>query len=279
MNPYSVLLDEYGLIELAGEDRREWLQGQVTGDVAKLEAGEHRSFCFVEPTGGILAAVDAWALPDRFLMMTARERIPAVLDRIERMTILEDVVAKEVAAVGLSVLERVEIDGLVLPTHRFGREGWDLWASPEAIDGLKRVFPPLGTEAAEALRLESGLPRWGVDMGSKTLPPELGAEFERRHVDYDKGCYTGQEVLMRLHSRGHTNRTWVGLVAEKRLIVGESVLHEGRTVGTVSSIAESSVLGAIAAATLRNEATEAGARVVIGGVEAEVRPMPLLRRA
>ena len=280
----AIPLREDALVELTGEDRLDWLQGQVTGDVSGLKPGARRAFCFVEPTGGLLAVIDAWALPDRILLSTARSRVPDLLGRIERMTILEDVSAKVadlqgVALLGSGAEQRAKVGGehYRLPSDRFRHEGWEIWASSAEIDALAREIPPVGTSASEAFRLQAGIPRWDVDMGPKTLPPELGPDFEARHVSYDKGCYTGQEVLMRLHSRGHTNRTWVGLLSPIPLKVGDEALFGGKPVGRITSTADSPDWGPIAAAILRNEATQPGTRVAVGSEEAEVRPMPLLR--
>jgi folate-binding protein YgfZ len=250
-----VLPHDFGLIELRGDDRLEWLQGQATNDVAGLRPGGHVAFCLCEPTGQLLAVLDAWAFEDRIVLRTERERIPAVLERVETMTILEDVAARETDDV------------------------------PEAVrEAAARLADP-DPERAEARRIASGVPRWGADMGPRTLPPELGPAFEAAHVSYRKGCYTGQEVLMRMHSRGHTNRTWVGLVADRPMRPGEPVVSEGKEVGRIASASPAAIAldGApaepryVAAATLRNEAASEGARVRVGGVEAEVRTMPMLR--
>ncbi len=288
-------LREWSLLELTGDDRLEWLQGQATGDVRGLTPGNRRSFCLCEPTGQILAVLDAWALPDRIVMTTSRELAKAVLARVERMTIMEDVVAAERGWEGVSVqgpeaaqklegrLDLPEGDAgttvwegrevWLLRSNRAPHGGWDVW-SP-AGTGLAERFPTIAFEAYEAARIVAGVPRWGVDMGPRTLPPELGPDFEARHVSYDKGCYTGQEVLMRMHSRGHTNKTWIGLVADSPLPVGAEVVHEGKPAGLVSSAAGPTELGFVGAATLRNEATQPGTCVLVGGVEAEVRRMPL----
>lgn len=233
----SSLPSDRALIELTGDDRLEWLQGQATNDVRCLIPGSSLSFCFCEPTGQLVAVLDAWAFEDRILMATAHERAAAVLERIERMTILEDVVAREVAS-----------------------------------EPSKSV-----SDEAEARRIAAGVPKWGADMGPRTLPPELGPDFEARHVSYEKGCYTGQEVLMRMQSRGHTNRTWIGLIADAPLTAGERVLHEGKEVGRVSSASPYPLeVGFVAAAVLRNEATAEGVVVEVGGGKAEVRRMPIV---
>lgn len=283
---------------MTGEDRREWLQGQATNDLRALAAGQRTSFCFCEPTGQTLAVIDAWETGDRILLTTAADRAAAVLDRVERMTILEDVEAC------LTDLQIVSVQGptasedlgrlldlsqtksaygrsvaWVCPSDRTGCGGWDVWLSPEESERLRAAFPPALPQAVEIARIEAGIPAWGADVGPKTLPPELGDAFEARHVSYAKGCYTGQEVLMRMHSRGHTNKTWVGLVAAHPLALGEEVSLAGKVVGIVTSSAISPRYGPIGAGMLRNEATEEGMQVQVGGVEAVVRRMPILRPA
>ena len=118
------------------------------------------------------------------------------------------------------------------PSDRTGEGGWDVWASKSSLDAWREGFEILDPELS---RILAGIPKWGAAVGPRTLPPELGPAFEASHVSYSKGCYTGQEVLMRIHSRGHTNRTWVGLVSDAPLCVGASVLYEDREVGRVSS--------------------------------------------
>ncbi|RYG21157.1 hypothetical protein EON82_19310 [bacterium] len=300
----AVLLDtsEWTCLELHGDDRLEWLQGQATNDVRGLTPGKSLSFCLCEPNGSLLAVLDAWALEDRILLTTARELEQAVLDRVERMTILEDVTAVvsskflvSIQGVGVdqALGELFELpsaeagtvrlqDGGVfaLRSRRTSAGGWDLWADSTLANEIAQRFPEASVEDYEAERIVAGIPKWGVDMGPKTLAPELGPDFEARHISYQKGCYTGQEVLMRIHSRGHTNKTWVGLLASSPVPLGASVEHDGKSVGMVSSSAASpSSPGFIAAATLRNEAAQEGEQVTVGGVEATVRPFPLARDA
>ena len=221
------------LIELSGDDRLEWLQGQATNDVRGLTPGGRVSFCLCEPTGQILSIVDAEALDDRILLAVPEVTADAVLARVERMTIMEDVAA--------------------------------------------RLLGPSEGASDEAARIEAGIPRWSVDVGPKTLPAELGPAFEAGHVSYAKGCYTGQEVLMRMHARGHANKTWVGLVSASPLAAGDEVRCDGERVGAVSSAAPSPRFGWVAAATLKNRAVAEGTKVQVGGVDAEVRAMPIDR--
>src|SRR4051812_48809510 len=83
------------LISLTGDDRKGWLQGQVTNDLRKFEAGASSTFCLCSATGQIQAVTDAWAVSDRILLSASHEVLPAVLRRAEEMVILEDVIAAD----------------------------------------------------------------------------------------------------------------------------------------------------------------------------------------
>ena len=297
-----VELPEVRAIELRGDDRKGWLQGQATNDLRELHPGGSARFCLCSPTGQLLAICGIWSLPDRFLITTDASAMPALLERIERMVILEDVVARDLSdSHGLisvqgpdasealrTILDLPALDcadspsGVsVLRDDRTGRGGWTL-AVPRS-DGqiraaLAKLLPVSSSEGVEVVRLEAGIPAFGRDTTPKTLPPEMGRAFVERHVSYNKGCYTGQEVIMRIHSRGHTNRTWVGLVAKGPVEPGALIESGGQQVGVVTSASVSPRLGPIAAAMIRNEFAVAGTEVDISGVSAEVRDMPLLER-
>jgi folate-binding protein YgfZ len=122
---------------------------------------------------------------------------------------------------------------------------------------------PAGLATWEVARVEAGRPEWGVDMDDNTLVQEANLD-ELNAVSYTKGCYTGQEVVARVHFRGHVNRTLRGLKAEgsepprTRATLFDS---EGKSVGDVRSTAVSPRLGGIALALVRRE-VENGARLV-----------------
>jgi folate-binding protein YgfZ len=294
------------LIEITGDDRRAWLQGQVTNDLRGVQVGDSIAFCVCSPTGQMVAACDMWSLPDRFLLRAHRASLPALLERLETMVVMEDVHGRDLTPnyrlicvqgptatrdlkelvdlptldAGLAEFEGIEL--ICLRSNRTGLGGWDLLLPLDAKKAAKKLesaFPTVSEAVFQAARLEAGIPRFTVDMDEKTLPPEMGSHFESKHVSYSKGCYTGQEVLMRLHARGHTNRTWVGLVAEEPLVAGDAVKHPRRPdAGMVTSAAFSPQFGYIAGAMLRNEFAFDGERVTVGegNIEAEVRPFPLL---
>ena len=131
---------------------------------------------------------------------------------------------------------------------------------------------------ADALRLEFGNPRWGQDYDERTLPPELGEAFAARHVSYAKGCYVGQEVMMRIHARGHTNRTWVGLLASGSVTAGSAIRSASREkAGKVTSVARSPEFGVLGAGFVHRDDALDGTEVWIDGFRADVRPFPLRR--
>lgn len=133
---------------------------------------------------------------------------------------------------------------------------------------------PVGFEAVEIRRIEAGIPRYGSDMDSKTLPQETG---QMHALSFTKGCYIGQETVERIHSRGHVNRQLVGLRFEGKCDVARDmmVLVKGHPSGFLTSTAYSFGLRrTIALAYLRRESAEPGTPTMIGSNPAEVTALP-----
>jgi folate-binding protein YgfZ len=142
------------------------------------------------------------------------------------------------------------------------------------IEALRaRGAAPVGEPAAECLRIESGRPRYGVELDDTVIPQEAG--LNDRAVSFTKGCYVGQETVARLFYRGKPNRHLRGLRCQAPVAPGDAVAHEGRQVATVASSAVSPRFGPIALALVRREAPP-GSAVAIGGegVEATVVELP-----
>jgi len=141
-----------------------------------------------------------------------------------------------------------------------------------------------GWQAFETARLESGIPRFGVDMDESNLPLECG--IEERAVSYHKGCYIGQEVINRVHSFGHVNRELRGLRLADDLRSlpqkGDKLFHDGKEIGYVTSAVQSPVLGGnIALGYVRREANQIGTeltlRTAAGDRPATIVPLPFVR--
>ena len=129
-------------------------------------------------------------------------------------------------------------------------------------------------EAAECLRIESGRPRLGVDMDAETMPQE--AAINERAVDFEKGCYVGQETVARLHWRGKPNRHLRGLRLSEPVERRTDILLGDKVVGRISSVCVSPHFGPIALALVRREAAP-GDMVRAGAAEAEVVELPFGR--
>jgi folate-binding protein YgfZ len=260
-------------IRLSGADVTDWLQGQVTQDLLGTATGDTSALCVCKATGQIEAVGvarndgNAWTL--------SLHGGEALLKRIETMVFLEEVEVESVIRGGFSVQGRMALPiGTAVPNDRTGRGGFDCFEAPHPTS---LQLPPAVYDAAT---LETGTPLFDVDIGARTLPAELGERFLHKHVSFNKGCYVGQEVLMRLHSRGHTNRTWVVLTCEALPTPGSVRSPSGEAAGAITRTAMSPRFGHLAAAFVKNEYAATGTEVIAessdGPVTARVHARPLL---
>ncbi|MBS1714381.1 MAG: hypothetical protein JST30_08600 [Armatimonadetes bacterium] len=256
----AVVRIEGALVRLSGADVETWLQGQVTNDLRRLVGRSFLDACLTKATGQLEAVVRVWKDDVAWILQTSDL---AVLERrISDFVILEDVVLDVLSTEVWTWQSPVPVPG-DRPSPRTGPFGSDLATRPADV-------PEADVEAWRTVCLEQGLPVVGSDTDSKTLPPELGVRFEKAHVAYDKGCYVGQEVLQRIHSRGHTNRTWVVLSCGADVLPGSDVVQDGAKVGNVTRSCTSPRFGALAGAMLANRATETGTVLSVGDVPARV---------
>lgn len=303
------LTGHLSVFSVAGEDRKAWLNGQVTNELRSFLPGSSADFCLCKPTGQILALNRAGAFEQEMCVITDASAGLAWRDRFESSIIMEDVQWAEVVDNCVLTLqgpnatrrlgELVEIPALdcgvatlgkaeirLVRSNRTAFGGWDVFVpkiQKAVIKKFKEAFPEVPSLSLAICGLEAGHPRIGTDVDAKTMPPELGPAFEARNVSYSKGCYTGQEVLMRIHSRGHTNRTWVALQADAPMKAGDRLLHMGRTeVGIVTTAFDSPRYGYIAGAMVKNQAAFDDEIVTVSPdgqtpFEAVIRHFPIVR--
>ena len=187
-------------------------------------------------TGNNFAEFLSFLVSEFVLADLPRANVSKILSLLERFIIMEDVELKDLSAdVGCFALQgsRVfeiwdfehwaEDDPLrglwkhfkTMPADYTGANGFNAYfamSDKEALLGeiLENGVVEVGPEAQEILRVEAGIPKYGVDMDETTLAPEAG--LMATHISLTKGCYVGQEIVARIHSRGHTNRALTGLV-------------------------------------------------------------------
>jgi folate-binding protein YgfZ len=246
------------IFRLTGGDRVRYLNGQVSNDVRKLIPQESIHACVMTSKGKMCADIFVAAGPDYLLADAEPSLQESLAVRLERYVISDDVTIEDVTG----EYELIHLMG-VPPSffsgngpsmekrrsRRYGRNGWDIFVKREDFGAvwswLAEHLPVIDGEMLETLRIEAGVPRWGFELGEDTIPVEAG--LEKTAIDYNKGCYIGQEIISRLKSIGHVNRQLHGFVSQDAppLIPGMR-LHipgnSGREAGWLTSACHSFAL-------------------------------------
>jgi folate-binding protein YgfZ len=307
-----------GLIELTGSDRLRWLNGQVTNDVKDLKPGEGTLAAVLNVKGHILADLAMYGLSGAVWIDLNRDRAQIVRDTFDRYIVADDVVAENasdryahlmvvgrdaqrflVEAVGEGgkdlpawrhVEERLcDVPARVIATRWLGMAGYDLIVPIEAAGrfwealvsfGSDHGLHPVGMSALNRLRVEAGWPWYGVDFDDSNL---LMESLTPDHVSFTKGCYIGQEVVIRVEHQGHLNKKLTGLLVSGEIVPSATsqILSGERKVGTVTSATYSPALKrVIALGYVRRECWDPGTtlRIVSGeqSLDAEVASLPFL---
>ncbi len=252
-------LDDVGLW-ISGADRASWLQGQITNDIRLLSSSSPLPFCLCSPSGQIEAIGRLYEVGDRYLLISSQSGVAAMVARIQSNVILEEVVGDPSGEPLYTVQGRGAVQGDGFLHDRTGRGGFDCFGDPGEL-------PMIEERAFAVAQLEAGIPIEGVDTQPRSLPPELGPAFDQSHVSYQKGCFTGQEILHRIYSRGGPSKSWVGLHSDYEFTIG----------GAITRAERSPAYGFIGAATLRKDVAVPGTIVEVEGVRATVVEMPFLR--
>ncbi|MBI2896342.1 MAG: folate-binding protein YgfZ [Deltaproteobacteria bacterium] len=279
------VLDPLGVLCVSGEDRLSWLNGMVTNDVERgLAPGGRLEAAIVDVRGKLRAMVDLWRREDDVLLVTERERIAVLGESLGKMIVMEDVVLDDVSGDftvltvqgpgAAGVVDRARLKGC--PADRTGSGGVDLVVSTAGLPEAQEALAAAGARAAslealELLRIEAGIPRWGADVTEEMFPQE--ARIEDRRVSFQKGCYVGQEVVVRLQLRGHANRLLcrLDLGDAEPPTRGVPVRRNDTEVGQVTSSARGPISGrTVALALLRREASAPGTVLDVGEARASV---------
>ncbi len=303
---YRQLREECGLLDrsergkllVSGADAAEYLQGQLTNDVEALAAGEGQYAALLDRKGHMQADMRVLRLgAEEIWIDTEPEARPAARRHLEMYSIGRDVSvtdsSEERAILSLIGPRSPEVAGTAaLPEHTCvetavkgvecvaagTRDGIDLIVATAAAERLREHLLEAGAvavspAAAEILRIEAGVPRFGAEMGTETMPAEAGIVEDA--VSFTKGCYIGQETVARLHYKGKPNRHLRGLRLSGPAEAGAALRLGEKEVGQLGTGAVSPALGPIGLAILRREA-EPGTELAVGedGVTARVVDLP-----
>lgn len=269
-------LSHRGVITVTGPDRLTWLHDLTTQHVRDLPAGGSALALVLSPHGHVeheLHLADDGATTWITVEPGTSEALTAYLDRMRFMLRVE---VADVSTAYAVVAEPVAAPHATLPTYvipqvfgersahdpaslRYVPERPDVWVGREVVvprDELEAYVagrPGAGTWAWEALRVAAAVPRMGFETDHRTIPQEVG--WVPAAVHLDKGCYRGQETVARVHNLGRPPRRLVQLhldgSAARTPVVGDPVLHAGRSVGTLTSVAVHADLGPVGLAVVK----------------------------
>jgi tRNA-modifying protein YgfZ len=293
-----LLRRERATLSVLGADGAEYLQGQLTSDVEALEPGSGSYSALLDRKGHMQADMRVLRIADdEILLEMEAVALPAVLRHLQMYSVGRDVeiadTSGERAILSLIGPAAGEVSGLArgnADDHEEAEvagiacravtteDGIDLICAEEDVSRLNKALLAAGAaevsaEAAEILRIEVGVPRFGAEMTTSTMPAEAG--IVERAVSFTKGCYIGQETVARLHYKGRPNRHLRALRLTAPAAAGDELRLGEKEVGVIGSATVSPALGPIGLAIVRREA-EPGTTLAVGdgGVSAEVVELP-----
>jgi hypothetical protein len=273
-----------GLLLATGKDARDYLHRMSTQVVNGLAPGRTTYACFLTAKGHLLGEGHLLGLSDGVLLDLDPLALPETKAVLEKFVIMDEVAFEDLSAThaALPVLgpRGPAAVGAFAGEGRFLREDLrrgapalalllpapELAAARAALLGAGAV----ALEAAdlEALRILGGLARFGRDMDGSRLPMEAG--LTRSAISFDKGCYTGQEVVLRATVRGHLQKGLVQLALPAGVAAGAKLTAGGAEVGLVTSCADTPE-GRLGLGYLRRAHWAVGTKVGVDGGEAAVR--------
>jgi folate-binding protein YgfZ len=318
---YAALREAAGLVDRAasgrilvtGADRRSYLQGLLTNDIEALTAGTGCYAAMLNAQGRMIADMRVLELGDAILLDVPRDLAPSLRAHFDRFVFSEDVQVEDVTAAraeigvygpraaatlaaagtdgsapltmfGSTRVKIAGVDAVLVRGDEIGVAGFDVIVDAASADAVRDALARGGAvatqaEDVEAVRVERGRPRFGVDMDTDTIPLEAG--LDDRAISRTKGCYVGQEVIIRVLDRGHGRvaRRLVGLTFDAGAPVpspGAAISSGDREIGRITSAVRSPALARpIALGYVHRDFVEPGTHVGVSGMSATVVALPM----
>ena len=274
-------LSSRGKIEVSGKDRISFLHRVLSNDIQNLGLGTGTYATLLNAQGKILADMSVYIFANTVLLETEAGLEKKVINLLQKLHVTEDIEFRDVTNEWILVslqgpkseaLVGALIHGPVMVNQEFnhtnftildipatlirrsvtGEKGFHLLISKESGEPIvKRILEvgnlygikPVGYGAFEILRIEAGIPRYGIDMDENVMLPETGLETVA--ASETKGCYPGQEVVAKLKTYGGLNRKLSGLVFDKTHLprTGDKISKDGQEIGFITSACHSPTLG------------------------------------
>lgn len=296
------VLDGYCLLKMEGPDIIRFLQNQTTQDIQGISEGGYSEAAAVDRNGKLQGVFTLYRIqPDRFLALIEASQSENLLDHFSKYKLFDQFTLEQLPEYPYVLLGPKAIDLKALlekskapksPTFQIrwaGLDGVLLLESQEQAEEFseslakaQQFATPLTKNIQEALRIEAGIPKFGIDMDNQTLFPETGLHEES--VSYTKGCYLGQEVIAKVKTYGRLPKALAGITfplilnnEEASKLLGTSCLDNEKPVGTVTSILTDSSLGStIALAYLGREHRTPGQQLQVGEHTVIVTTLPFI---
>ncbi|HJO04788.1 MAG TPA: glycine cleavage T C-terminal barrel domain-containing protein [Acidobacteriota bacterium] len=287
-------------LSVTGDERLAFLHRLLSANVEALQPGDNAPGLLLDTRGKVQASLNLWLREEAVLIASDEAVISSVAEQLGRYVLRS---AVQVVATPLVSLAFVGPGhgavagalGLELPATPRQPAGGGTWrsvrtgrlpgsfeiASPEA-DAIElwnaacelgdESARPAGRSVSEVLRVEAGVPEHGAELTGNELPQEARLEHA---VDFEKGCYLGQETVARIHFRGQVSRLLCGLRLEAAVEPGATLSSGGRGVGNVTSAVVSECHGRIGLGYVRRELADPDMELRVGdGSTARVAPLP-----
>jgi folate-binding protein YgfZ len=307
-------LDFRARISLTGGDRVRWLNGMVTNNIRDLTPG-HGVYAFLlNPQGHILGDMLVYNLGERMVVETDRSQVERIVATFDHYIIMDDVEVTDISAqqtalglagprsravLNIAGIEVPNLQALQTITPRCDcdcgcvectlirgedeqHESYEIWLAPQDVYKTWQALlaagaTPTGSEALEMQRIVTGVPLYGVDIRERDLPQETE---QTRALNFNKGCYVGQEIVERIRSRGNVHRKFTEFLLEGAAAIAAAakITSDEKEVGEVTSIATVPTPSGdrtVALGYIRREVGVPGREVTIGTAKATVVQLPL----
>ena len=301
-------LENRAKIRLTGSDRVRWLNGMITNNVRDLPVGQGVYAFLLNPQGHILGDLTTYNRGEHLLVDTGRSQLDKILATFDHYIIMDDVevanVSDQLSAIGLagpnaeSVLRKAGLEAPQLQPLQIADLSWqqtkvtivrgehdafpsyEIWVAPEHAASLREELQRsgamvVGPEALEIYRNVLGIPVYGKDIRERDLPQETE---QQRALNFNKGCYVGQEIVERIRSRGAVHRKFTGFtVTGPAPAPGTKIQVQAKDVGEITSSAvlpSSDGEHTVALGYIRREIGVPGKEVEIAGSRAVITELP-----
>ncbi len=297
-------------ISLTGGDRVRWLNGMVTNNIRDLAVGQGVYAFLLNPQGHIVGDLFAYNRGESIAIDTDTGQMEKILATFDHYIIMDDVevanLGDRLTALGIAGPKAGEVlatAGFAVPDMRplqaesvmwqgtgctvvrgedDERSSYEIWLAPAHVRSLWDALlaagaAPVGSAAVELHRIVKGIPRYGVDIRERDLPQETE---QARALNFNKGCYVGQEIVERIRSRGAVHRKFTGFVADgaATIAAGTKIVAGEKEVGEITSAASlhfASREKIVALGYIRREVGVPGREVSIGAARATVAQLPV----